>query len=737
MKGKYKALLLVFLAITTLLSSAYLFLPSHFQSLDNRVRDFYFKARGTTTASQDIVIVDIDEKSIKELGQWPWERDKVAQILENLSQAGAGIIGLDIVFSEADKTNPKRLAKKWGMDELSVPDYDLMLSQTIASTPTVAGYIFDFDVNNSNEAPQVPAIFVEKSKQEINFIPKAVGVLANLQIIQEASYSSGYLNNIPDEAGIIRSVPLMIRYQEQLYPSLAFEMYRIAVESKKVTTTYSEAGVEGIQVGDSNIDTDRFGRLHLNFRGPFKSYDYISAVDIFNNSFDAKRVEGKFVLIGTSAYGLMDLRSTPLDSVIAGVEIHANMIDNLLNQDMLRRPVWAEIADLTAIIVVAFIVIFVYSRLSLLLFTLAMISSFFALMYLNYYLLFSELFILNALFPLFSIFLSLVGALAVNYFFESRLKEIIKGKFASKVSDSVMEDILNHADSNAFEGQEKEITIFFSDVRGFTNISETIGDAKTLIRFMNDIMEPMTEIIIEEKGTIDKYIGDAIMAYWNAPLDVDNHADRALRTSLKQLHYLKRLNEELRANPDYASVAVMADKAHIPILDIGIGLNTGLVIVGEMGSKKRSDYTVIGDTINIGSRLESLCKYYNSRLNISNYTKSQLKGKYIFRFLDLVTLKGKSEPVEVWQVHDFEESNEPLFYSNKEELLAELDAYHKAIELYKAENFKDALAIFLELNELEFKSNLKIYDIYIERCKHYIEMPPKEFNGVFVHTTKA
>lgn len=738
MRGKYRALLLLFVLISLILSSAYLFLPRHFQSLDDRVRDFYFKARGATTASEDIVIIDIDERSIKELGQWPWERDKVALIVENLALSGAGIIGLDIVFSEADKTNPKLLAKTWDMDELKVPDYDLILSQTIAATPTISGYVFDFDANNSNEAPQIPAIFVERSKQDREFIPQARGVLANLKIIQDASYSSGYLNNIPDEAGIIRSVPLMIRYQQRLYPSLAFEMYRIASQSKRVTISYSEVGVESVQVGKNIIPTDRFARMHLNFRGPARSYRYISAVDIFSGSFDPKLVEGKFVLIGTSAYGLMDLRSTPLDSVIAGVEIHANMIDNLLHADMLRRPAWAEVADLSAIIVIAFIVIFIYSRLPLLLFTLAIVSSFFALIYLNYYLLFSEFFILNALFSLFSLVLSLVGALGINYFFESRHKEIIKAKFASKVSTSVMEDILQHSDSDALEGQEKEITVFFSDVRGFTNISEAMGDAKKLIRFMNEIMEPMTEIIIDEKGTIDKYIGDAIMAYWNAPLDLDNHADRALRASLRQLHYLKRLNEELRAEPDFINVTNMADKSNIPIVDIGIGLNTGLAIVGEMGSKKRSDYTVIGDTINVGSRLESLCKYYNSRLNISNFTKSQLKSEYIFRFLDLVTVKGKSEPVEVWQVHDFaDEETKPLFYSSKEELLAELETYHRAIDLYKAENFKDALVIFEELNQLKFKSNLKICDIYIERCKHYVENPPKEFNGVYVHTTKG
>ncbi len=391
-----------------------------------------------------------------------------------------------------------------------------------------------------------------------------------------------------------------------------------------------------------------------------------------------------------------------------------------------------------AIILIAFVIIFIYSRLSLLLLSIVFPISFFGIMYANYYLLFTELVILNSIFPLASAFVALLGTLAVNYMFETRQKDMIKGKFATKVSASVMEDILNHADSDALDGAEKEITVFFSDVRGFTNISEAMGNAKSLIKFMNEIMEPMTEIIIDEKGTVDKYIGDAIMAYWNAPLEVDNHADRAVCASLRQLHQLKSLNETLRTNIDYTNVIEMSDKNNIPIVDIGIGLNSGIAIVGEMGSSMRSDYTAIGDPINLGARLESLCKYYNSRLNISNFTKEMLKGDYIYRFLDLVRVKGKIEPIEIWQIHDFDrEGEEPIFYESREKLLIELEQYHKAIDLYKAEKFSDALVIFKELNAQENKSNLKICDIYVDRCEHYIEMPPKDFDGVFVHTTKG
>lgn len=738
MKDKYKTLLLLFIFISTLLSSAYLFLPTHFQSLDNRVRDFYFNFRGPTDASDSVVIIDIDERSIKELGQWPWERDKFARVLENLTNAGAGIIGLDIVFAEADKTSPKRLAKKWGIDATHMPDYDEILSKAVANTPTILGYVFDFDKNNTNEAPQVPAIFVEKSKLYGEFLPEAKGVLTNLSIIQDSGYSSGYMNNIPDETGIIRSVPLMIKYDDVIYPSLAFEMFRIASNVNKITTTYSEAGIDSIKFGDTKIQTDRFGRLYLNFRGPFKSYKYISAVDVYNNNFKQENISGKFVLIGTSAYGLMDLRSTPMDSVIAGVELHANMIDNLLNNDMLTKPVWGEIVDLFIIIFIAFISMFVYSRFSFIALLFAFFLTYLAIMYINYHLLFTELVIINSIFPMFTIFLSLTGVLGVNFMYEFRQKEMVKGKFASKVSASVMEDILKHPDSNTLDGAEKEITVFFSDVRGFTNISEAMDDAKSLIKFMNEIMEPMTEIIIDEQGTVDKYIGDAIMAYWNAPMDVENHADRAVHASLRQLHKLNSLNQTLRQNPEFANVTKMADKANVPIVDIGIGLNSGVAIVGEMGSTKRSDYTVIGDPINLGARLESLCKFYNSRLNISNFTKEKLTGKYIFRFLDLVTVKGKSEPIEIWQVHNFDEDGvETLFYESKEKLLEELDLYHKAIQLYKKSNFEEALKIFKDINSFKTKANLKIYDIYIERCEHYIEFPPKDFNGVFVHTTKG
>jgi adenylate cyclase len=316
---------------------------------------------------------------------------------------------------------------------------------------------------------------------------------------------------------------------------------------------------------------------------------------------------------------------------------------------------------------------------------------------------------------------------------------MIKGKFATKVSPAVMEDILANPNSDVLGGKEREITVFFSDVRNFTNISEAAGDPKVLISFMNEYMDPMTEIIVASNGTVDKFIGDAIMAYWNAPQDVPDHADKAVTATLEQLHAVGELNKKLRLDPRFEKIVHMSDSIGKPIVDIGIGLNTGVAIVGEMGSSSRADYTVIGDPINLGARLESLCKYYDSKCNISNFTKSKLTGNYIFRFLDFVTVKGKKEPIEIWQVHDFEngKNGQFLFKESKEQLIKELELYHHGIELYKAAQFQEALDLFKDMNTWKTKSNKNVYEMYIERCEHYIAEPPVDFNGVFVHTTKG
>jgi len=708
MKTKNKALVILFIFLSTFLSFTYFYFSDNIDSLDNRVRDFYFKFRGAEKTDDSIVIVDIDEKSIKELGQWPWERDKLSQILQNLTNSGAGIIGLDMVFSESDKTSPLQFSKKWDLNISDLPDYDLILAQTIKDTPTILSYVFDFSSQElQSEPPQIPAIFIEKNKGYGEFLPKAKGVLTNIDTIQDSAYSSGYMNTIPDSSGIIRSVPLMIKYNDMIYPSLAFEMYRIALNSNKVTLNYSASGIEYIVLANQKIKSDRFARIHLNFRGPSKSYKYISAVDVYNNDIKKEDVDGKFILLGTSAYGLMDLRSTPMDSVIPGVEVHANIIDNLIHNDMLLKPSLVEIVDLSLIILLSAIIFFILSRFSIAYISFGFIALLAIVIYFNYYLLFTQLIIINSIFPIISMFLSLTTVLGVNFMFEFQQKEVIKNSFSKKVSKQVMDDLLSNPDDVNLSSKEVYATIYFSDIRNFTTISEKLKSPKLITEFLNFYMNTMVESIENSSGTIDKFIGDAIMAYWNAPVAIENHVDKALLSAIEQVEKREELNKIIVSKYNFT-------------LDYGIGINTGKAVVGEIGSNGRSDYTIIGDSVNLASRLEGLCKLYKVRLIISEYTKDNLINDYVIQLLDIVRVKGKTEAVKIYEV-----LCKGLADKDKAD---ELQQYNLAHDLYLNSKFDEAKKIF---NKLYTKYNKFLYKLYTQRCDSLIQNNIKDFDGVF------
>ncbi|WP_263832459.1 CHASE2 domain-containing protein [Sulfurospirillum oryzae] len=736
-----KSLLQILFTLIVMVGSVvgYLYYSSFWLPFEYKIKDRMLQSRGEIKGDENIVIIDIDEKSLKALGQWPWSRDKVAKLLENLSNLGVAIVGLDVVFAEADNSSPQKVLSQLGLPHNNVPDYDAIFAETIANTPTIVGYVFALtpDSIEPEGSPKSAATIVEQNRPKHSSLIKPYRAILNIPQIQKQAYSSGYFNTVPDNDGIVRSIPLVMEYDGVLYPSLSLEMVRILLGEKRVNIVYDESGLRQIEIGEHVIPTDFFGRLMVNYRGGQNSYRYISAIDVYNNSVDPLHVKDKIALLGTSAAGLLDLRSTPFESVYAGVEVHANAIDNILHQDYIAKPIWALGVDILSIVLLSLL------TLAILLFPSAFFS-FVALVALNlivivahYYCMVYQGILLNTILPLAAINILFIVGQAINYFLEIRQKELIKHKFASKVSPAVMNNILASED-DVLQGIEKEITIFFSDVRNFTAISEAAGDAKKLIHLMNAYMDPMSQIIIRSGGTVDKFIGDAIMAYWNAPISIEDHADKAVTAALQQLHHLKTLNAALKDNPEFDKVTAMAEEKGIPIIDIGIGINTGVAIVGEMGTSSRSDYTVIGDPINLGSRLESLCKYYNSHLTISNFTKAQLKGDYIFRFLDLVTVKGKSEPVEVWQIHDFDTpQQEPLYTVSYEALQEELTLHHDAIALYKEARFAEALCLFEALQKQETKTNYALYPIYIERCSHYIAFPPTAFNGVFVHTTKG
>ncbi len=716
-------------------------IPAQFEVFDNKLRDMLFINRGTIEHTGQVVIIDIDERSLKEIGQFPWKRSDVAKMINNLGGAGVSAIGFDIMFPEPDKSSPHRVISELGITNIVPKDkqinYDELFATAVANTPTVLGYTFDFDnreTHKNKEAPKIPATIIRRNKGEDEHLKVADGVITNIPIIQNASRTSGFFNVWPDSDGVIRSVPLALAYDSNVYPSLALELFRMAFQEEQIDIIYDDFGVHSINLAGREIPTDEYGRIAVNYRGPSSTFEYISAVDIINEDFNPADLQGKIVLIGTSAAGLLDLRIMPYDAIYPGVEVHANVIDNIITGDFIHAP--AAIApgiNITIILIVAiFIVIAIgYSSALVLPFIIA-VTAFLILYFINY-LLFTGGIILSIFYPLFTLIIGALASIITGYFFETKQKNLIRGKFASKVSPQVMEDIIKNAANgeDAFIAKEHEISVTFSDVRNFTNISEAAGDANTLIQFLNEYMDEMTKIITKYEGTVDKFIGDAIMSYWNAPAIVKNHVEKSVDATLDQIHAVTPLNDKVKKDERFTGICKMAEGMGVEPIEIGIGINTGVATIGEMGSSGRSDYTAIGDPINLGARLEALCKFYNSMCNISNHVKDRIpQDKYIFRFLDLVTVKGQSIPVEIWQIIDYADLSKsqwetPLYLSRsvsydadaagntvvsdsdgdisgtvkKQRLLDELEYYNSGIEAYKEARFEDALKIFKDIQD--------------------------------------
>ena len=706
-------LIIIIGTLLLIFSMEYLFLQDtkFIKNINSNMTDSAFIYRGELQADSRIVIVDVDEKSLKELGQWPWSRYKIAKILENLTDANVAIIGLDMVFAEKDSSSPTNIAKEANITIENLKDYDKILANTLSKTPTIAGFTFNFENAIKNEPPNSNAIFIQHGKTDKEHLFMAKGITTNIPILQHSAYSSGSFNTLPDSDGVVRYVPLVFSYDDSIYPSLSLEMVRTLLGEKKVEIFYDENGVSGIKIGDLEIPTDEKGRLFINYKGGAKSYKYISALDIYNNRFNKNEVEGAITLLGTSASGLLDLRSTPFESVYPGVEVHANAIDNLVNSEIIASPSYIRGVTMTAIVVSILVSALIISFATPLI-SFGLIVGFLMLQTWYFYdMLFEEQMLPNFSYPLLSTLITTFVLTFMKVYFENRQKMMISEKFAKKVSPQVAAKLLKNS-KDAFSVSEVEVTIFFSDVRNFTSISEGFDNPKILIDYLNTYMSPMSQIIIDYEGTIDKYIGDAIMAYWNAPLEVKEHADKALSAAIKQIEALEELNVTLK------------EKSY-PEIKIGIGLHTGSAIAGEMGSEGRSDYTVIGDAINLGSRIEGLCKPYGAKILISEATKKQLTKTYQIREVDKVAVKGKDEAVMIYEVLGFGEFQGDAQLINQH--------YQKARTLYKDAKFKDAYAEFFKAYELE---NHKLFSLYMERCAQNQDKDLKDISDVHRLTSK-
>ncbi|PIE68675.1 MAG: nucleotide cyclase [Deltaproteobacteria bacterium] len=701
--------------------------PLFFTYLDHTFYDVVLQYEAKTTHSPVPVIVDLDEASLKAFGQWPWPRYRMALLLEKIRQSGALAIGMDIVFAESDRSSPRIMQQELKQDlhldvgftgiPPALMDNDVLLGDILAKGPYVLGYYFTFGAVSDDQPPVLPTLKVSVIKEpgardleHYLYLPK--GVVAPVPSLTRQCPGAGFFNTIPDRDGVLRKTPLFVFWKGAVYPSLALAALLQALPNQQVLIKVAPGGIVSMSIGGKVIPLDQQGCLHVHFKGPEKTFPYISAGDILRDQVAPQTFAGKIVFIGTSAAGLKDLRTIPLDTNYPGVEVHANIVDNILSGDFIRRPDWARGLELLLLILAGVtttgVIAWTQSRLVLPLVLLMgagiVYGAFWA---------FGQWSIVLS--PVFSLMV-LTGNFALlnllKFFLAEKEKLFFRRAFSQYVAPAVVDRIVKNPKQLSLSGEEKEVSILFSDIRGFTSISEQLSPHQ-VSSLLHDYFSPMTRVITEHLGTLDKFIGDAIMAFWNAPMDVPDHQLKAVKTALGMLITLHEMNDDFQ-------------KRYGVNLRIGIGLHCGQVRVGNMGSAELFDYTILGDNVNLASRLEGLTKFYGVTLLVSEEIARACGDAFVRQEIDRVRVKGKNQPVTIFNLHTPERA---------EQFREELELYARGMALYRDQAFEKALEIFARLREDYM--DIRLYALYHERCVTLMAQPPDaHWDGVFSHTSK-
>lgn len=694
--------------------------------------DWRLKKTLPRTVDPRIVVVDIDEKSMSAEGRWPWERQKLAEMLKQLFERyQIAVLGFDVVFSEPDSAlHPEKilqelsLSKNYSQQELERVleqlNPDKVFSQALSQGTVVMGYPFDRNrVRHVVGSAGQPLTVVGGDLSGLP-IPEPTGVIGNLESLQSSTPYSGFFDNpMVDLDGVYRRVPLLQRYEGGYYPSLPLAMLMALFYEDKVEVSIEEdvtrnhKALVSLSVAGTPIPVDQYGAVLVPYRGPQGSFPYVSATDVIHGKVDPKVLEGAIVFLGTTAAGLLDLRVTPMSNQYAGVEVHANILSGMLDQTIKQRPDFTVAVELVQLIISAVVISFGVSRLSVMWGTVLTATWISGLITINLYA-WSEL---SWVIPL-GHTLTLIGLLflfqqTTGYFFESRNKAHLASLFGQYIPPEIVTELSQQGAEIGLEGQSREMTVFFSDIRGFTGLSEALTPQQ-LTKMMNIYLTHMTAVIHKHRGTIDKYIGDAVMAFWGAPLDEPAHAELALKAALEMQVALVAVNKELQ-------------QEGLPEVAVGMGLNTGVMSVGNMGSSFRMAYTVMGDAVNLGSRLEGLTKFYGVPILLSEDVAKSVQG-FAFKEIDLVRVKGRSEPVKIYQPIGPEQEVDA-------EVLQDITEFHQAFSDFRKANWSDAA---LRLQQLAKKPEHKILaDVYLERIEHLKDQDLDEnWDGVFSHTTK-
>jgi adenylate cyclase len=706
--------------------------PAPIEELRVRTFDTFQRIEPRVKTARPVAIVDIDEASLAKLGQWPWPRTRIADMVANLTKLGAVVIAFDVIFSEPDRLNPDAAADTFrNLDEATreklraLPSNDQIFADTMRRSRVVLGesglpYVIS-DLDKTLPVTGLAMLGENPQRYMFNF----PGLLRNTQVLEQAAGGRGLLTINPERDGIVRRVPVVMVAQGITMPSLSFEMLRVVTGTDTIFIKSGNEGIRSVAVKGFEVPTDNSGQLWVHFA----HYDpslYVSAVDVLEGRVAPEKIARKLVLIGTSAVGLNDIKTTPVASAMPGVEIHAQVLEAALTKSLLAQPPFAPTLEFGGALLLGILVIAFAPKFGPV--TLVAVGGLFAslLIGMSWYFYTQHRLLIDFTFPLMStttIYLTLIFSSFVR---EQAQRRQIRSAFGRYLSPALIEQLAQSPEKLALGGEEREMTIMFSDVRGFTTISESFKhDPQGLTTLMNRFLTPLTNAILARKGTIDKYMGDAIMAFWNAPLDDKQHQLNACEAAIDMLERIDELNKlrEIEAQE--------GGPAYIPI-NVGVGLNTGTCVVGNMGSDLRFDYSVLGDSVNLASRLEGQSKEYGFPIIVGSRTALAVKDRFAILELDFIMVKGKKEPEVIYAIAGREDIAQSARFQRLRNLTIEM------LACYRSRDWEGALAAIErgrltdEAGALEY-----LYNLYETRIVGYRSNPPPEdWNGAFALLTK-
>jgi adenylate cyclase len=701
--------------------------PAPVEEIRLRTFDFFQRIDPRQKTARPVTIVDIDDKSLEKLGQWPWPRTRIADLVTELTRLGAVVIAFDAVFSEPDRLNPVFVADTFrNLDEATraklraLPSNDQVFADAIKASRVVLGESgLPEEIAPLDKTLPVTGLAMLGEEPQ-RFMLDFPGLLRNVPVLEHAAAGRGLFTIRPERDGIVRRVPMIMQAQGQTMPSLTFEMLRVATGSGTILIKAEEAGIKSIAIKGLQIPTDRNGQLWVHYARNDASI-YVPVINVLEKTVAPEMIAGKLVLIGTSAVGLNDIKTTPVSRAMPGVEIHAQVLESALTGVVISQPLYGIAIEFTTALLFGLLVIAFAPLFGPI--TLVALGAAFAtgLIGTSAYFYTQHKLLIDFTYPLLSttsIYLTLIFSSFVR---EQAQRKQIRSAFAQYMSPALVEQLAQTPEKLVLGGEDREMTIMFSDVRGFTTISETFKhDPQGLTALMNQFLTPLTNAILARKGYIDKYMGDAIMAFWNAPLDDKDHQINACEAAIDMLEKIDELNGKREQK------ALEDGHAFIPI-NVGIGLNTGTCTVGNMGSDIKFNYSVLGDSVNLASRLEGQSKEYGFPIIVGSSTALAVKDRFAILELDFIMVKGKKEPEVIYAIAGREDTAQSGHFQRLRNLTIEM------LACYRGRDWDGALAAIERGRKTDDAHSLELlYNLYDARIRGYRENPPPDdWNGAY------